>query len=158
LAAVIAVVVDNVDDRTTEGLTNLDGGRRSRQGATDDTTTNHQQECWRCSDIGGGCSNSESRGKGEGVVAVALVAAAVAVAAVTMAMKTTVIAAERARMAAMAAANAMVMAAAMAVAAAISTAAAKAALKGLSSSSEAAVVVRQCRSMVGVAKVSLPWQ
>ena len=78
----------------------------------------------------------------------AVVAAAVAV--------TT--AAERARTVAMAAANAMVMAAAMAVAAAMSMAAAKAALKWLSSSSEATAVVRRCQSMVVVAMVSLPWQ
>jgi hypothetical protein len=58
----------------------------------------------------------------------------------------------------MAAANAMVMAAATAVAAAMLTAAAKAALKWLSLSSEAAAIVRQCRSMVVVAMVSLPWQ
>ncbi len=72
-------------------------------------------------------------------------AAAVAVAMGTAATKMTVIAAERARAAAMAAVNAMVMAAAMAV----STAAAKAVLKWLPSSSEAAEAVRQCRSMGG---------
>ena len=58
----------------------------------------------------------------------------------------------------MAAANAMVTAAATAVAAAMSTAAAKAALKWLSSSSEAVAVVRRCRLMVVTAMVSLPWQ
>ncbi len=58
----------------------------------------------------------------------------------------------------MAAANAMVTAAATAVAAAMSTAAAKAALKWLSLSSEAAAVVRRCRSMVVAAMVSFPWQ
>jgi hypothetical protein len=83
----------------------LDGGRRSRQGATDDTTTNHQQERWRCSDIGRGCSDSESGGKGEGVVVAASATAAVVVAAATAATTTTVIAAERARTAAMAAVN-----------------------------------------------------
>ena len=81
-------------------------------------------------------------------------AAAVAVAMGTVATKMTVIAAERARAAAMAAVNAMVMAAAMAV----STAAAKAVLKWLSLSSEAAVVMRQCWLMVVVAMVSLLWQ
>ena len=69
-----------------------------------------------------------------------------------------VIAAERARTAAMAAVNAMVMAVATAVAAVMLTAAAKAALKWLSLSSEAAAVVRQCWSMVVVAMVSLLWQ
>jgi hypothetical protein len=69
-----------------------------------------------------------------------------------------VIVAERARTAAMAAANAMVMAAATAVAATMSTAAAKAVLKWLSSSSEAVAVVRRCRSMVVVSMVSLQWQ
>ena len=58
----------------------------------------------------------------------------------------------------MAAANAMVTAEATAVAAAMSTAAAKAALKWLSSSSEAAAVVRRCWSMVVAGMVSLPWQ
>ena len=121
----------------------MDGGQRSRQGGvTDDTTTNHRQERWRCSDVGKGCSNSESGGKGKGVVATASVAVAVAVAAATAmaARMTMVIGAERVRMTAMAAVNAMVTAAATAV----STAAAKAALKWLSSLSEAAVVVRQC--------------
>jgi hypothetical protein len=47
-----------------QGLTNLDGGQRSRQGATDDTTTNHQQERQRHSDVGTGCSNSDGGGKG----------------------------------------------------------------------------------------------
>ena len=76
----------------------MDGGQFSRQGATDDTTTNHQQERKRCSDIGRGCSNSESRGKDEGVMAAA---------AATASTTTMVIAAERARTAAMAAANAL---------------------------------------------------
>ncbi len=52
----------------------------------------------------------------------------------------------------------MVTAVATAVAAAVSKAAAKAALKWLSSSSEAAAVVRQCWLMVVVAMVSLQWQ
>ena len=60
------------------GLINSDGRQRSRRGATDDTTTNHQQEHWRRSDIGRGCSNSDGGGKGEGVVATALAAAATA--------------------------------------------------------------------------------
>jgi hypothetical protein len=85
-------------------------------------------------------------------------AVVVAVAVVTAATAKTVIAAERAKTGAMAAANAMVMAAAMAVAVAMSTAAAKAALKWLSSSSEAAAAVRKCRSMVVMMMVSLPWQ
>ena len=58
----------------------------------------------------------------------------------------------------MAAANAMVTAAAAAVAAAMSMAAAKAALKWLPLLPEAATVVWQCRLMVVVAMVSLPWQ
>ena len=48
---------ESVDNRTTGGLTNLDGGQRSRQGVTGDTTTNHRQECWRHSEAGGGCSD-----------------------------------------------------------------------------------------------------
>jgi hypothetical protein len=52
----------------------------------------------------------------------------------------------------------MVMAVATAVAAVMSTATAKAALKWLLLSLEAMAVVRQCRSMVVVAMVSLPWQ
>ena len=75
----------------------MDGRQRSRRGATDNTTTNHQEERQRCSDLGGGCSNSDSGGKGEGVVV-----AAVAVAAATAATMKTGIAAERARTAAMA--------------------------------------------------------
>ena len=56
----------------------MDGRQCSRQGATDNTTTNHRQDCRRCSDVGGGCSKCENGGKGED-----LVAAASAVAAVT---------------------------------------------------------------------------
>jgi hypothetical protein len=40
-------------------LINLDGGRRSRRGVADYTTTNHRQERWRCSDVGRGCSDSD---------------------------------------------------------------------------------------------------
>jgi hypothetical protein len=40
----------------------------------------------------------------------------------------------------------------------MSRTAAKAELKWLSLSSEAAAIVRRCRSMVVVAMVSLPWQ
>ena len=59
----------------------MDGGQRSRQGATDVTTTNHQQESWRGDDVDKGCSNGDGGGKGKGVVAaasaeVAMVAAA----------------------------------------------------------------------------------
>ena len=126
-------------------LTNLDGGQCSRQGATDDATTNHRQEHRRCSDVDGGCSNSDSRGKSEGVVAAALVVAAAAVAAATAATTTMVIAAERARTPAMAAANAIVTAAATAGATAMSTATAKAALKWLLSSSDAKAAVAQRR-------------
>ncbi len=76
----------------------MDGGQGSRRRVTEDTITNHQQERQRCSDVGGGCSNSESGDKGEGVVAAALAMAAT---------KMTVIAAERARTAAMATLNAL---------------------------------------------------
>ena len=58
------------------GLINLDGGRHSWRGATDDTTTNQRQERWRRSDVGRGCSGSDGGGKGEGVVAAALAATA----------------------------------------------------------------------------------
>ena len=58
-------------------LTNLDGRQRSRQGATDDATTNHRQERWRGDDVGEGCSDGDSGGKGKGVAAAALAAAAV---------------------------------------------------------------------------------
>ena len=54
----------------------MDGGQRSRQEATDDTTTNHRQECWRGNDIGKGCNDGDDGGKGKGVVAAALAAAA----------------------------------------------------------------------------------
>ena len=60
----------------------MDGGQRSRQGATDVTTTNHQQESWRGDDVDKGCSNGDGGGKGKGVVVAALAAAA-AVAAAT---------------------------------------------------------------------------
>ncbi len=60
----------------------MDGGRCSRQGETDDTTTNHQQEHWRGDDVGESCSNGDGGGKGKGVVAAASAAAA-AVAAAT---------------------------------------------------------------------------
>ena len=125
----------------------------------------HQQEHQRHSDIGRGCSNSDSGGKGEGVVAAASAAVAAAATAAMAATTTTVIAAEWARTAAMAAANAMVMAAVTVVAVAMLAAAAKAVLKWLLWSSEAevglsstTVAVRRCRSMVVVVMVSLPWQ
>ncbi len=54
------------------GLTNLDSGQRSRQGATDNTATNHQQERRRGDDVGKDCSDGDSGGKGKGVVAAAL--------------------------------------------------------------------------------------
>ncbi len=54
----------------------MDGGQRSRQGATDDTTTNHQQERLRGNDVGEGCSDGDGGGKGKGVVAAAFAAAA----------------------------------------------------------------------------------
>jgi hypothetical protein len=61
-----------------QGLINLNGGRCSRQGASDETTTNHQQEIWRRSDVKRGCSDSDGGGKGEGVVVAASAAAATA--------------------------------------------------------------------------------
>ena len=67
-AAIAAVIVDH----RAGGLTNLDGGQRSRQGATDNTTTNHQQERQRGDDVGKGCSDGDGGGKGKGVVAAAL--------------------------------------------------------------------------------------
>ncbi len=60
----------------------MDGRRRSRKEATDDTTINHQQERWRGDDVGEGCSNGDGGGKGKGVVAAASAASA-AVAAAT---------------------------------------------------------------------------
>ena len=48
------------------GLTNLDGRQHSRQGATDDTTTNHRQERRRGNDVGKGCSDGDGGGKGQG--------------------------------------------------------------------------------------------
>ena len=44
----------------------MDGRQRSRRGATDNTTTTHQQECRRGDDIGKGFSNGDSGGKGKG--------------------------------------------------------------------------------------------
>jgi len=67
---------ESINNRTTGGLTNLDGGQCSRQGVIGNTTTNHQQERWRRSEAGGGCSDSDSGGKGEGVVAAASAAGA----------------------------------------------------------------------------------
>jgi hypothetical protein len=156
----------SVDNRTTVGADKF-GQRTTQQamGATDDTITNHGQERWRHSDVGGGCNDSDSGGKGEGMVVAESAAAAAAVAVAMATTRTMVKAAERARTVAMAAANAMVMAAATAVNAAMLMATAMAALKWLSSSSEAAVglsvitaVVRQCRLMLVVAMMSLPWQ
>ena len=63
------------------GLTNLDGRQRSRQGVTDDTTTNHQQERWRGDNVGVCCRVGDGGGKGKGVVASALAAEAAVVAA-----------------------------------------------------------------------------
>ncbi len=53
----------------------MDGGQRSRRGATDDITTNHRQERRRGNDVGEGCSDGDGGGKGKGVVAAALAAA-----------------------------------------------------------------------------------
>ena len=49
----------------------MDGGLRSRRGATDDTTTNHQQERRRGDDIGKGCNNGDVGGKGKAVAGAA---------------------------------------------------------------------------------------
>jgi hypothetical protein len=59
----------------------MDGGRRSRRVATDDTTINHQQERWRGNDVGKGCSDGDGRGKGKEVVAAASAEAATEAAA-----------------------------------------------------------------------------
>jgi len=110
-----------------------------RQGATDDTTTNHKQERQRCSDVGRGSCDGDSGGNSEGVVAVAL-AASVAVATAMAATTTTVTAVARDRMTAMAAANAMATTEVTAVTVVMSTADAMAAMRWLSS---AMVVMRQ---------------
>ena len=124
-----------------KGLTNSDGGQHSRQGATDNTTSSHQQEPQRSSDVDGGCSNIDNGGKCKGVVAVALAAAASvvvvgAVVAAGMAATMTTVAAA-ARVAAMAAANAMAKAAVRVVAMAMLTATSMAALRWLLPLSEA---------------------
>ena len=92
---------ESINDRTMGGLTNSDGRQLSRQGAADDTSTNHQQERWRHSDVSRGCSNSDGGDKGDGMVAAALAAAP------TAATTTTVIAAARASTAAIVSANAI---------------------------------------------------
>ena len=137
---------ESIDNCMTAGVTNSDGGQHSRRGATEDTTTNHQQaEHRRHGDIGGGCSDGDSVGKGEGVVATVATEVAVVVATTTVAMTTTVTTVVRARMVAMAAAFAMAMAAALMVATAMATADAMAVLSWLSSLLEKAVGQSQQR-------------